>query len=268
MVAWRYHGEPEISWAAAMAVKRRPAVSALGVRWRLGNPSPHALAAVAAKAGVHARPLCRGRAARAARLRPGQAAWLLGGRVAVAAGPAKRPAKRAAKRPAERPAAGRVSVVAAAVARVAVAGVEVWVGPGETASVPVKGPGPWRVEAVVPPRCAPVMVRPGGHADALLGAPGVNLAVTDTAVAGWTDAVVVAPGGQFVCPCGARFADIAAINDHYAVKLIGDNYRPLLAEAPDQRPAGTYTPTVPATVCHHKIETAALGAAEPRDAAR
>lgn len=200
-------------------------MSALGVRWRLGRPSPEALAAVAAAAGAgKVRPLGRMRAGRAARLRRGQAAWLLGGRVAVAR------------------ADDAVVVVAATVARVVVAGGEpVWVGPGGVATVPVGG-GAARVEAARPPRCAPVLARRAGLADALLAAPGVNLAVTDAAVAGWTDAVVVAAGGDFVCPCGARFASIRDINDHYAVKLIGDCYAPLLPEAPDQRPAGVYTP--------------------------
>lgn len=207
------------------ATKSRPAVSALGVRWRLGRPpGRRELAAVVAAAGVDAKPVRNGTAPRAVRLRQGQAAWLLGGRAAAAR------------------AKGAVVVVAAAVVRVAVAGGEpVWVGPGEVATVPV-GEGAARVEAARPPRCAPVLARKAALADALLGAPGVNLAVTDAAVAGWTDAVVVAAGGDFVCPCGARFASIRDINDHYAVKLVGDCYAPLLPEAPDQRPAGVYTP--------------------------
>lgn len=206
-----------------------PAVSALGVRWRLGRPGRRALAAVVAAAGLNgeARPLRRMRAGRAARLRRGQAAWLWGGRVAVAR------------------AAGGVVVVAAAVARVAVAGRAVWVGPGETAVLPAP-PGPARVEAAGPPRCAPVLARRDRLADALLDAPGVNLAVTPTTAGGWTDAVVVAAGGDFVCPCGARFASIGAINDHYAVRLIGDHYAPMLPEAPGQRPAGVYTPRLAA----------------------
>lgn len=224
----------EIARGAAMASKSFPAVSALGVRWRLGRPAKQALRRViAAAGGGGVRPLRRMRGGRAARLRGGQAAWLLGGRAAVAA-----PAGR-----------GGVLVVAAAVVRVAVDDAEpVWVGPGETAAVPVDGEGAWRVEAAAPPRCAPVLARRGSLADALLAAPGVNLAVTEATEGGWTDAVVVAAGGDFVCPCGARFTSIAGINDHYAVKLIGKAYAPLLPEAPDQRPAGVYTPAAPAVL--------------------
>lgn len=205
-----------------------PAVSALGVRWRPDELSPKALKRVLAAAGAAGvRPLRRMRGNRAARLRGGQAAWLANGAVAVAAGTG----------------GGNVVVVAGSVARVGVGQHEpVWVGPGEVVAVDVVGAGPWRVEAVRPPRCAPVLVRQKRYDDALLAAPGVDLAVTDTVVNGWTDAVVVAGNGDFVCPCGARFAAIADINDHYAVKLVGRSYGPLLGGTTDQRPAGVYTP--------------------------
>ena len=258
-----------------MATKKsRPAVSALGIRWRLGRPpGRRALAAVVAAAGVDARPFRGGTAPRAVRIKRGQAAWMLGGRVAVAApsrsprsgprsGPEKPPQSGGPRSGPRSPAmpprsggprsgpdkpprsgGGGVVVVAGSVARVAVAGRPVWVGPGEAVTVAVEGPGPWRVEAAAPPRCTPVVAKRAGLADALLEAPGVNLAVTETtAPGGWTDAVVVAAGGDFVCACGARFASIGAINDHYAVRLIGDHYAPMLPEAPDQRPAGVYTP--------------------------
>jgi hypothetical protein len=112
--------------------------------------------------------------------------------------------------------------------------------------VPPPQPVTVTVAAAAPnPGCAPIAVYNGRYADALLALPGTNLCVPATTPppATWSDAVLVAPGGDLMCThCGATFPNIAAINDHFPIiKLASPRYTSIaplvVAGAPTSSPA-------------------------------
>lgn len=162
-----------------------------------------------------------------------EAAWLHGGAVLVAAAPSA------------------VTVVAGIDAAVAIAGEVVRVPAGGAVTVAVPA-GPVAVAAATPRGCLPVLVYNGRYADALLELPGTNLCVPEGRTAAWSDAVLVGPRGAFVCThCWREFPALAAINDHFSVKLQSAKYTSLApavaAAIPTSSPAATCTqPPTPA----------------------